>query len=149
MLSLAQAALGLPPPLYLHLSLGRKGPGGYACSGPYLHIDCLPFLTPEILPIVTGGGGDSRARAHVNASAATRNCICMWGGLSRSTCKGPRSSLAWGPFAAFDAASQEAKNGSADGNLQKRLARYHSQGRSARKRVGRVVSPGIRATIRV
>lgn len=60
-------------------------------SGPYLHIDYLPFLTPEILPIVT----DARVRE------CERNCICIRGGLSRSACIGFHSSLAGRQLAAF------------------------------------------------
>lgn len=52
--------------LSLPLSLGRKGRPREkhvpSCSGPYLHIDCLLFLTPEILPIVA----DARVRAKLH-----------------------------------------------------------------------------------
>lgn len=47
---------------------------------PYLHIDCLPFLIPEILPIITD------ARESEIAFAYGTNCPVP-------PCKGPRSSL--------------------------------------------------------
>lgn len=33
---------------------------------PYLHIDCIPFLTPEILPIVTDARARVRAKLHLH-----------------------------------------------------------------------------------
>lgn len=109
--------LSLSLPLSLPLSSFPLSPSGEKAGlgrntalcvrpRPYLHIDCLPFLTPEILPIVT----DASARE------CERDCICIRGGLSRSACKEPRPSLARFRFAAFAAAPAGPR----------KAARYHA-----------------------
>lgn len=88
----------VPPSLYLHLPLGRRGPRGIRVFGALLTYRLPPISYTRNIANRNGRWrrplARSRVRSCARAFAAGRNCICIRGGLSRSTCKGPRSSLA-------------------------------------------------------